>query len=108
MRAWLKRCVDEIRLRLPQRQAVDPLFYACAFIAAASLVLGGGARSGHLRDAILALLSIPLFALGYLAAIRYGYYSADAMGSVVLPSTRWPAITASGATSWLAVDTPAT
>ena len=64
MRAWLKRCVGEIRLRLPRRQAVDPLFYACAFIATASLVLGGGSRRGHLSDAILALLSIPLLALG--------------------------------------------
>ena len=64
MRAWLKRCAGEMHLRLPRRQAVDPLFYACAFMAAASLVLGGGARSGRLRDVILTLLAIPLLAWG--------------------------------------------
>ena len=59
MRAWVERCVAEIRLRLPQRQDIDPLFYACAFMLACSLVLGGATRSGFLGDVILALLAIP-------------------------------------------------
>jgi O-antigen ligase len=64
MRAWVERGVGEILLRLPRRQAIDPLFYACAFMVAASLVLGGATRSGFLSDVILALLAIPLLALG--------------------------------------------
>jgi O-antigen ligase len=36
------------------------LFYLCAFIIVASLVLGGGTRGGFLSDAVLQLLSIPL------------------------------------------------
>ena len=65
MRAWLKRCVGEVLLRLPQRQAIDPLFYACAFMAMASLALGGSTRrGGGLFDVILAFLAIPLLALG--------------------------------------------
>ena len=63
MWAWLKRNVGEIFIGLPRRQDVDPLFYACAFMAAASLVLGGATRSGFLSDVILALLAIPLLAL---------------------------------------------
>jgi O-antigen ligase len=34
-------------------------FAVCAFVTVSSLVLGGGARSGYLSDAILQLLSIP-------------------------------------------------
>ena len=36
------------------------LFYLCALVIVASLILGGGARSGYLSDAILQLLGIPL------------------------------------------------
>ena len=64
MRAWLKLCAGEINLRLQRTQALDPLFYACAFMVAASLVLGGGARSGRLTEVILSLLAIPLLAWG--------------------------------------------
>ena len=65
MRAWFKRCASEILLRLPQRQAIDPLFYACAFMAVGSLVLGGSTRrGGALSDVILAFLAIPILALG--------------------------------------------
>src|SRR5689334_18355946 len=62
MRAWVERCVSEIVLRLPQRQAIDPLFYACAFMAAGCLIFGGATRSVFLSDVILALLAIPLLA----------------------------------------------
>jgi O-antigen ligase len=39
---------------------VDLLFYLCAFVIVANLILGGGARNGRLSDAILQLVSIPL------------------------------------------------
>jgi hypothetical protein len=64
MGAWVERYVAETLLRLPQRQAIDPLFYACAFMAAGCLIFGGATRSGFLSDVILALLAIPLLALG--------------------------------------------
>ena len=64
MRAWLKRYIGEIDLRLPQRRDADLLFYACAFMVAACLILGGATRSGFLSDVILAFLAIPLLALG--------------------------------------------
>ena len=63
MRDWLKRCVGEIP-RLPHWRAIDPLFYACACMVAASLVFGGATKSGFLADVILALLAIPLLAYG--------------------------------------------
>ena len=44
MWAWVKRCVAEIRLRLPQRQDIDPLFYACAVMLVCSLIFGGAGR----------------------------------------------------------------
>jgi O-antigen ligase len=37
-----------------------PLFYMCAVVMTASLILGGGTRAGYLSDAILQLLAIPL------------------------------------------------
>jgi len=64
MRSWLKRYVCEIHLRLPRKQATDPLFYACASMIVASLVLGGVSRNGFISDTILALLAIPLLAWG--------------------------------------------
>jgi O-antigen ligase len=39
---------------------VNLLFYLCALVLVASLVLGGGTRGGFLSDAILQLLAIPL------------------------------------------------
>jgi O-antigen ligase len=41
----------------------DFLFYLCAFVIVASLVLGGGTRGGFLSDAILQFLAIPLLLL---------------------------------------------
>src|SRR5262249_45528930 len=38
----------------------DLLFFLCAFVVVASLILGGGTRGGFLSDAILHFLSIPL------------------------------------------------
>src|SRR4029078_12839845 len=38
----------------------DLLFFLCAFVVVASLILGGGTRGGFLSDAILQFLSIPL------------------------------------------------
>jgi hypothetical protein len=63
MRAFVERCLSQIFVRLPRREAIDPLFYACAFMLACSLILGGTARNGFPGDAILALLAIPLLAL---------------------------------------------
>ncbi len=62
MRDWVKRFVDHGLSRLPRSQAIDPLFYACAAMIAATLVLGGATRSGFLSDVILALLAVPLLA----------------------------------------------
>ena len=62
MRDWVKHFVDQGLGRLPTSQAIDPLFYACAAMIAASLVLGGATRSGFLSDVILALLAVPLLA----------------------------------------------
>src|SRR6476660_9635223 len=39
---------------------IGPLFYLCAFVVVAGLVLGGGTIGGFLSDAILQLLAIPL------------------------------------------------
>ena len=64
MRAWIERYVGEILFRLPAKPAIDPLFYACASMLAACLIFGGATRSGFLSDVILALLAIPLLALG--------------------------------------------
>ena len=61
MRDWVKHFVDH-GVRLPTSQAIDPLFYLCAAMIAASLVLGGATRSGFLSDVILALLAVPLLA----------------------------------------------
>ena len=41
MWAWVERCVGEVLLRLPQRQDIDPLFYACAVMLACMPRLGG-------------------------------------------------------------------
>ena len=38
----------------------DFLFFLCAFVVVASLILGGGTRGGFLSDAILQFVSIPL------------------------------------------------
>jgi O-antigen ligase len=38
----------------------DSLFYLCAFVVVAALVLGGGTRNGFLSDVILQLLAVPL------------------------------------------------
>jgi hypothetical protein len=38
----------------------DLLFYLCAFVIVASLLLGGGTRGGFLSDAVLQFLAIPL------------------------------------------------
>ena len=63
MPPWVERCAAWITLRLPQKQAIDPLFYLCALMLVSSLVLGGATRSGFLGDAVLALLAIPLLGL---------------------------------------------
>ena len=64
MRPWVERYVAEVRSRLPQKQYIDPLFYACAIMLVCSLIFGGvGARSGFLGDLILSLLAIPLLAM---------------------------------------------
>lgn len=62
MRAWAERCFAEIRHRLPRKQDVDPLFYACAIMLACSLILGGAPRSGFFGEVILGFLAIPLLA----------------------------------------------
>jgi len=64
MLSWLKRSVTEIRDYLPQKQVTDPLFYACAFMIGACLMLGGVSRDGFISDTILAFLAIPLLAWG--------------------------------------------
>lgn len=69
----LRRAYKGSRFQLPQSlrvweggsarvsaEAVTPLFLLCAFVIAASLLLGGGTRGGFLRDAILELIAIPL------------------------------------------------
>ena len=62
MLSWLKRSVTEIRDYLPQKQVSDTLFYACAFMTGACLMLGGVSRNGFISDTILAFLAIPLLA----------------------------------------------
>jgi hypothetical protein len=42
------------------KERVSPLFYFCAFGLVCSLLLGGGAGTGFLSDALLQLLSLPL------------------------------------------------
>ena len=54
----------EIRDYLPQKQVTDPLFYACAFMIGACLMLGGVSRNGFISDTILAFLAIPLLGWG--------------------------------------------
>ena len=39
---------------------ISPLFYLCAFVVVAGLILGGGTIGGFLSDSILQLLAIPL------------------------------------------------
>jgi hypothetical protein len=49
---------------LPQRFGrVSPLFFLCALVVVASLILGGGARGGYASDAILQLIAVPLLCL---------------------------------------------
>ena len=61
---WVERYVAEVRLRLPQKQDIDPLFYACGVMLVCCLIFGGvGARTGYLGDLILSLLAIPLLAI---------------------------------------------
>jgi hypothetical protein len=51
----------EVGMRIrPLIGKASPLFYLCAFVFVASLILGGGTRGGFLSDAILQLLSLPL------------------------------------------------
>jgi O-antigen ligase len=52
---WLKN-VDFLRWF----SQANLLFYLCAFVMVASLILGGGARNGRLTDALLQLVAIPL------------------------------------------------
>ena len=52
--AWLKTRIA------PWIGTASPLFYLCAVVIVASLILGGGTRGGFLSDAILQLLAIPL------------------------------------------------
>ena len=62
---WVERNVAEVRLRLPQKQDIDPLFYACGVMLVCCVIFGGvGARTGYLGDLILSLLAIPLLAMG--------------------------------------------
>jgi O-antigen ligase len=52
-------------LRLDSLFKTDRLvFYSCAAVLVASLLLGGGTRAGFLSDAILQLVSLPLLLLG--------------------------------------------
>ena len=44
-------------------ERANTLFYLCALVVAASLLLGGGTRGGFLSDAVLQLLAIPLLLL---------------------------------------------
>ena len=52
--AWLRTRIA------PWIGRASPLFYLCAVVMVASLILGGGTRGGFLSDAILQLLAIPL------------------------------------------------
>ena len=52
--AWLRTRIA------PWIGTASPLFYLCAVVFVASLLLGGGTRGGFLSDAILQLLAIPL------------------------------------------------
>ena len=46
---------------LPQRLGrVEPLFFLCALVVVASLILGGATRSGFASDAVLQLIAVPL------------------------------------------------
>src|SRR5262245_61831983 len=42
---------------------LTPLFYPCAFVVAASLVLGGATRPGYFSDFVVQLAAIPLLLL---------------------------------------------
>src|SRR4051812_19030109 len=60
----VKRTVTSIgtRIILWVRRA-RLLFYLCAVVIVASLLLGGGTRPGYITDAILQLLTVPLLLL---------------------------------------------
>ena len=61
----------------------SPAFYMCGALVVASIVLGGGSRSGFAGDVILQLLSIPLL----LWALREIYWAPSWN-----PGVRWAAV----------------